>query len=79
MELCGYFYAVAPCDGQLFRVRAGTVGILGKLALFMASVLRGADTPCKVDGFWFLDIDSTCIPSKHPRDRYLWYTETLSK
>lgn len=79
MKLLGYFYAEAPCDEQLLRVRAGTVGIPGKLTLFTASVLGGADTPRKVERFWLLDFRPTCVPSKHPRDRYLWHTEMLSK
>lgn len=33
MKLLGYLYAMAPYDEQLLRVRAGTVGILGKLTL----------------------------------------------
>jgi hypothetical protein len=49
MELLWYFYAEAPCDGQLLRVRAGTVGILGKTdPAHTASVSGGAETPCKV-------------------------------
>jgi len=63
MKLVGYFYAGAAYEEQLLRVREGTVGILGKLTLVTASVLGGADTPRKVEKFWLLDVDSTCIPS----------------
>jgi len=63
LKLLGYFYAGADYTEQLLPLREGTVGVLGKLNLLTGSVMGGADTPDRVEKFWLLDIDPTCIPS----------------
>lgn len=63
LRLIAFFFAGADSTEQLDRLDSGSVGVLGKLAIFTASVLGGADEPDKVEKFWLLDIDPTCIPS----------------
>ena len=63
LKLLGYFYAGADYTDQLVLLREGTVGVLGKLDVLTGSVMGGADTPDRVEKFWLLDIDPTCIPS----------------
>ncbi|KAI9889421.1 MAG: hypothetical protein M1814_005357 [Vezdaea aestivalis] len=63
MKVVGYLFAGADYHEQLRPLRAGTVGLLGKLALVTSSLMGDVDTPQKVGRFYLLDIDSSCLPS----------------
>jgi hypothetical protein len=63
LRLLGYMFTGASWTDQLRYIPEQSVGVLGKLTLVTGSLMGEADCPEKIEKFWLLDIDPTCIPS----------------
>lgn len=63
LRLLAYMFAGAHFRDQLKHLPERAVGVLGKLAIVTGSMMGQADNPEKVEKFWLLDIDQSCIPS----------------
>jgi hypothetical protein len=63
LRLLAYMFAGAHFRDQLRAIPERAIGVLGKLVIVTGSLMGQADCPEKVEKFWLLDIDQTCIPS----------------
>lgn len=62
LKLLGYLFAGADWADQLRYLPNQAVGLVGKLTIVTSSLMGEADSPEKVEKFWLLDIDPSCIP-----------------